>query len=286
MKVKSPQIILAAVTVSIRNLSLNELLAEYAITRGELVRDEIIKRNLGLARSIGLRYARAFGERFCEADDLIDWAMISLWKSVESFDESKVAVNKTLEHKFSMYAAKKMALYIIDRYRYSLPHSRGLAQLGEMYDEYLYSYFKQYGRYPNDEEIETYLNSLYDAQNRGQEQTPLFVDPTRQNVRTAIGLDRSSMEVSKNDAAKPANFDDHLEGKKLFDDIFNSNKFHLEEDDRQVLYYLYVKELGVNKTAKKLKVSTAHIIQTRDRLLPRLRGAIYREQQELKESLV
>lgn len=272
--------------ISIRDISTNDLLAEYALTRGEIIRDEIIKRHITLAREIGQRYARAFGERYCDLDDFINWAMEGLWKAVEEFDESLVKVNKPLERKLILFVSKKMRFNVVDRYRRNLPYSRSGRQLAQKHEEYLYDYFKENGRYPTDEEIETYLNSIYDVNNRGKGNTPLLMEPNRENTRKSVQLNQPSPSVEAWHSAATEDKDDFIEGKRLIDRIFNCNKYRLDEFDRQVLFYLYVKEMGVIETAEQMKVHGSVICNARDRLLKRLRGALYREQQELKEAFV
>lgn len=267
----------------ITDITVDELLAEYAITRSDLIRDEIIKRHIPLARIIGQRYAKAFGERRCDIDDLIDWAMESLWRSVESFDESLVKIDRPIGKKFRLYASRKMSFYVVDMYRRNM-HSRTGRELAKVYEIYLYDYFKEYGRYPNDEEIETHLNNLYDADNKEKAKS-LMMKPTRENLAAALPMNRATKSIASWDLLDNKDFDNHVDGRILFDRIFKENRYLLDEFDWQVLYSLYVEELDLPKTAKKLNTCASVIMLARDRLLPRLRGAIFREQQELKEAL-
>lgn len=260
----------------IRQLSFDDLLEEYHLTRSEMLRDEVVVRIIPLAKSIARGMALTMGFIHNQIDDYIDWAMEGAWKAALKFDKAKLRTKrKSLSASFMTYAQYTIRFTVISNFRDSLGIVKTSREMAIVYDSYLESYFKQYGNYPNDEEIETFLSKQ-----------KLMLEANHDNIRDSVVWNTLRTPIGEFVRARHTDCDDLIEAKSLFRRIFEENKYLLDEEDREILRCLFVEEMKISEVAAKMHLDRLHVLRAKQRLLLRLRGALFREWQELKEAWV
>ena len=257
----------------ISSVSTDELIAEYLITRGVIILDELIKRHLHLSNKIAANLFSAFQGRTCSFDDFHTWAQEGIWKGIETFDSSKGNQSRPLSGRLLSRVLTIAHKHSIDEYRKFAGH-RCSTILAQAHEKYLSRYYAERGHYPTFEEIESEMQRVfpYDPENRTG-----LLSPTAENIKLALQVTSPTHPLYESENCIREDRDEYIMGKNLMDLIFNCNRYGLNEEDRQMMYYLFVKEMTPTEVGNKIGCTDMQVINRRIAIIIDIRAKIGRE---------
>lgn len=260
---------------SIREVSAEDLINEYLITRGQLIRDELIKRHMNIGVKLASKYASAFGTWVCDEDDFMDWAMEGVWQGIEKFDPSKGVGDLCRRLATCIFANIRSAIH--DGYR-NILRRRNRRELAQAHERLLDDYYKEFGYYPHPEQVETTLYKMY-VPRRGKEKVAdgIRVKPTIEAIELAIRVNQSCLPLLLDVIGTKTYEDDRLDAKSIVGKIMGGKNYGLTQLDHDFLQSVYIDEMSCKDFAERLGYSAHWAYELDNELLAWLRECLERE---------
>ncbi|MGE5281207.1 MAG: SigB/SigF/SigG family RNA polymerase sigma factor [Chloroflexota bacterium] len=236
---------------------------EFARTRDQSVRDELVERNMPLAKRLALRY-RGASESF---DDLLQVANLGLINAVDRFDPDR-------EIPFAAFASPTILGELKRHFRdrvWTVRVPRGLHDRMAEVDKAISELTKRLQRSPSVGEIAEHLEL---------EQTDVLEVLEANFNRRPLSLDRPSSGDDADEASSPADWigeeDERFELVEGWVALSAALPF-LDERERTVLHLRFVEDLTQSQIAERIGHSQMHVSRILRRALARIRERIEAE---------
>jgi RNA polymerase sigma-B factor len=242
-----------------------QLWEEFAKTRDQALREELVERNMAFAKRLALRY-RGASESF---DDLLQVANLGLINAVDRFDPGRGIP-------FTAFASPTILGELKRHFRdrvWTVRVPRGLHDRMAEVDKAITELTKQLQRSPSVGEI---------AERLGLEQTDVLEVLEANHNRRPLSLDRPVGGEDSEEGGAPADWigeeDERfelVEGRIALDAALP----FLEERERTVLHLRFVEDLTQSQIAERIGHSQMHVSRILRRALSRIRERIEEERE-------
>lgn len=237
-----------------------KLWEEFAKTRDQAVREELVERNMAFARRLALRY-RGASESF---DDLLQVANLGLINAVDRFDPARGIP-------FTAFASPTILGELKRHFRdrvWTVRVPRGLHDRMAEVDKAITELTKQLQRSPSVGEI---------ADRLGLEQTDVLEVLEANQNRRPLSLDRPAGGDGSEETSTPADWvgenDERfelVEGRIALDAALPT----LAERERTVLRLRFVEDMTQSEIAERIGHSQMHVSRILRRTLDRIRAEV------------
>jgi RNA polymerase sigma-B factor len=238
------------------------LLRRYAETRSDVVRDELVRRFMGLTRSLALRYRR----RTEPLDDLVQVANLGLIKAIDGYDPDR-------GRSFAAYAVPTILGELRRHFRdhvWNIRLPRGLQELTMKVDEATSELTEELGRFPttaqigdrlgiSTEEVLEALEAAHDRRTMSLDAPRIAEEEATPTVETIGRVERGYERVEADLASVDAGLDDR---------------------EWRVLRLRFVEELTQQEIGRRLGVSQMQVSRVSRRALWKLLAAVRGEAQD------
>ncbi|HEY2334799.1 MAG TPA: SigB/SigF/SigG family RNA polymerase sigma factor [Solirubrobacterales bacterium] len=246
-----------------------ELWERFAETRDPAIREELVRRNMGFAKRLALRY-RGASESF---DDLLQVANLGLLNAVDRFDPERGIP-------FTAFASPTILGELKRHFRdrvWTMRVPRGLHDRMAEVDKAITELTKQLQRSPSVGEI---------AERLDLEQTDVLEVLEANHNRRPLSLDRPPGGEDSDEAAPSEWIGDEDERFELVESriALDAALPYLEERERVVLRLRFVEDMTQSQIAERIGHSQMHVSRILRRALTRIRDRIAEEEQGLDET--
>ncbi|MBQ7353086.1 MAG: sigma-70 family RNA polymerase sigma factor [Clostridia bacterium] len=230
----------------------NQILLEKAIQGDEKATEELLQTNLGLVRSIALR----FKDRGVEYDDLIQIGSIGMLKAIKSFDLTKGTV-------FSTYA---VPLIIGEIRKYM--RDDGLIKVSRIYKQQSAILMKEREKYIFENGCEPHIEELSAICGLSVEEAILAMDATSTVISLSESLSNEDESFTLENTLCDENddFERHIEHIALSQAISS-----LPPLWRKIVTLRYLKEYSQQETARILGLNQVKISREEKKIFAELR---------------
>jgi RNA polymerase sigma-B factor len=240
-----------------------ELAAEYATTRSESVREQLVLAHTGLVRYLALRFANR-GEA---VEDLIQVGLIGLLKAVDRFDPERGV-------EFNTYALPTIIGELKRHFRdkgWALHVPRRLQELNLAVGRLSETLTNELGRSPSVDELAARLDATSEEVLEAQEVSYAY------SPRSLDAEQASEKEATPTSLLERIGQDDKALG--LFEDTEGLTRAceTLDPRERVVIYLRYFKDLSQVEIARRFNVSQMSISRLQQRAVTKLREAMLGE---------
>ena len=233
------------------------LLEDYAMSRSEAVRNEIVLKNLGLVRACVFSLRNTF-IKYGDVDDVVNEGVIALMDAIESFDPTKGA-------KFETYASLKIRGAVIDYVRKQDWVPRPVGKFARDLDKANSILYNQYNRAPTNGELADYL---------GISEEKLLKGMADASNAVTLSFEELLYEDNFGDSASEDDSTDSRLLRQELREVTAGAIASLKEKERQVITLYYYKSMKYSDIAKVIGVSESRVCQINTKAMLALKAAL------------